>query len=416
GQLSNVGELGNIGTLVGVSAHGGTTPEQISYSVQELYGHYYIAVIAHGPAAVGTSFTLTADVAPPVDPYAPITIPIPTYPTPLDNPAVNTLILFNGSRLDQLYGAGTITSTGLLTKIQDLKNNSNVNGEAINLDSYPDIVSAYALWDTQPGNPLAANFVAGNIKSLLYGLAPAYPNVKYLVIVGDDRVIPHRRIQDLALVANERHYASIAYTPVLSGSLGLRYFLTDDYYAGLLPLPYAGREVYLPQIALGRLVESPAEIVNAINGFLAQPVVSPNDALVTGYDFLIDQASAISTTFSAQGVTLFTLINNTWTAADFRSYFFPVTRDLNSLNSHFEHHRFFPNGAEYVYATEVASSFSGSVIFTVGCHSGLNVPDADQPDPTQATDWAQAFLREQGTFIGNTGYGYGDSDLVAYSE
>jgi hypothetical protein len=34
----------------------------------------------------------------------------------------------------------------------------------------------------------------------------------------------------------------------------------------------------------------------------------------------------------------------------------------------------------------------------------------------QARDWAQAFLREGATYIGNTGYGYGDSDLIAYSE
>jgi hypothetical protein len=32
------------------------------------------------------------------------------------------------------------------------------------------------------------------------------------------------------------------------------------------------------------------------------------------------------------------------------------------------------------------------------------------------TDWAQAFLRQGATFIGNTGYAYGDSDQIAYSE
>lgn len=32
------------------------------------------------------------------------------------------------------------------------------------------------------------------------------------------------------------------------------------------------------------------------------------------------------------------------------------------------------------------------------------------------TDWAQAFSRQRANFVGNTGYGYGDSDLIAYSE
>ncbi len=66
--------------------------------------------------------------------------------------------------------------------------------------------------------------------------------------MGDDRPIPHRRIRDDALVANERTYADIAYTPAVSGALHLRYLLTDDYYAGLLPPPFRGRELYLPLV------------------------------------------------------------------------------------------------------------------------------------------------------------------------
>jgi hypothetical protein len=79
----------------------------------------------------------------------------------------------------------------------------------------------------------------------------------------------------------------------------------------------------------------------------------------------------------------------------------------------------FPNDANDVFATEVVntnSAFTGTLVFSVGCHSGLNVPDADAPDVTTGTDWAQAFARRGATFIGNTGYGYGDSDLIAYSE
>jgi hypothetical protein len=88
------------------------------------------------------------------------------------------------------------------------------------------------------------------------------------------------------------------------------------------------------------------------------------------------------------------------------------------LNSHFEHYRFFPNDPNDVFATEVVATtnYSGSLIFTVGCHSGLNVPDEDMPDLRIGTDWAQAFSRQRASYIGNTGFGYGDSDLIAYSE
>ena len=47
--------------------------------------------------------------------------------------------------------------------------------------------------------------------------------------------------------------------------------MSDDYYAGLLPLPFKGRELYLPQLGVGRLVESPAEIATQIDTFLGLP-------------------------------------------------------------------------------------------------------------------------------------------------
>jgi hypothetical protein len=113
------------------------------------------------------------------------------------------------------------------------------------------------------------------------------------------------------------------------------------------------------------------------------------------------------------------LINDTWTADQFRAaYFGRISFSIASLNSHFEHYRFFPNDPNDVFATEVtaANNYNGSLIFTVGCHSGLNVPDEEMPDLQMGTDWAQAYSRQRASFIGNTGYGYGDSDLIAYSE
>ncbi|HUM72157.1 MAG TPA: C25 family cysteine peptidase, partial [Chloroflexota bacterium] len=237
-------------------------------------------------------------------------------------------------------------------------------------------------------------------------------------------VIPHRRLPDAALIANERHYADIAYPPALSGSLSYRYMLTDDYYAGLLPQPMRGREFYLPQLAVGRLVETPTEMLGMVDSFLADSVIEPGDALITGYDFLIDQANAITASLQSQGIPLLNqthLIDNSWTAVDFANTLFsqPVAPGLISLNSHFEHYRFFPNDPQDVYATQIvaATDYNGALIFSVGCHSGLNVTDALAGLPgDEPRDWPQAFNAQNATFFGNTGFGYGDSDLVAYSE
>ncbi len=212
-----------------------------------------------------------------------------------------------------------------------------------------------------------------------------------------------------------------------------RYYLSDDYYAAVLPFSAFGREVYLPQFAIGRLVETPAQIENVIdvyrNGYAT---INPQNALVTGYDFLIDQADAVSAELNARGVTnQTTLLNNAWRAWDFRDAAFASTSyDLISLNSHFDHMLFYPNGSpteqqagepNLVYADElddVSTDFTGALVFSVGCQSGLNVSDRWYAPgaPFAGADWAQMFAGEGATFLGNTGFGYGDVDLLAYSE
>ncbi|MEA3401584.1 MAG: hypothetical protein U9R79_10125, partial [Armatimonadota bacterium] len=58
---------------------------------------------------------------------------------------------------------------------------------------------------------------------------------------------------------------------------------------------------------------------------------------------------------------------------------------------------------------------SGALLFSVGCHAGLNVPDA-WDDSGHALDFSQAFARSGSTWLANTGYGYGMDDAAALSE
>ena len=340
---------------------------------------------------------------------------------PPDDDTVETLILFNESRLVEVYGTAVL-SANLTSQVNALANDLNVKGVVINLDDYPEIVNAYTVWDADPANPQAANFVARNIKSLLYNTLPAYSEVKYLVVIGGDSIIPHRRIQDTTLVANERKYKYYD-GERLEGLSDYFYYLSDDYYAASLPIGVVGRELYIPQYGIGRLVENPFEIVTMIDTFLNQPVMAPQEALVTGYDFLEDQATKINSTLLDQGLNaanVNTLINETWTAADFRNAtFYTNTYDLISLNSHFDHFRFFPNDNDNVTATEfevVGSNFNNTLIFSVGCHSGLNADNNATAFSFTGNDYAQTFARNGATYLGNTGYGYGDGDLLAYSE
>ena len=58
-----------------------------------------------------------------------------------------------------------------------------------------------------------------------------------------------------------------------------------------------------------------------------------------------------------------------------------------------------------------------AIIFSAGCHSGYNIVNSDAvPNVTREPDWAQAFARKGATLIAGTGYQYGDTDFIEYSE
>jgi hypothetical protein len=63
---------------------------------------------------------------------------------------------------------------------------------------------------------------------------------------------------------------------------------------------------------------------------------------------------------------------------------------------------------------------SPTLTYSIGCHSGLSVVDNDITPGAAASkysaDFPSAFVKQNGNWIGNTGFGYGDSDLVGYSE
>jgi hypothetical protein len=64
-----------------------------------------------------------------------------------------------------------------------------------------------------------------------------------------------------------------------------------------------------------------------------------------------------------------------------------------------------------------ADKIAGRIVFTMGCHGGLNVPDNLGGDSVRLEDWAQRYLRARtAVYIANTGFGYGDTVTVALTE
>ena len=120
------------------------------------------------------------------------------------------------------------------------------------------------------------------------------------------------------------------------------------------------------------------------------------------------------------------LINNTWSKNNLLGAMFPAANPptLDSINAHYDHFRSLPadeNAAHredilYTTADLVGRSTAGRVIFTMGCHSVLPVSDFVLGSALNA-DWSQAYAQSGAViYMGNTGYGLGDTAAVLYSE
>ena len=149
--------------------------------------------------------------------------------------------------------------------------------------------------------------LAGIHDYLLDELLPVYTGVEHLVLVGDDLSIPFARLPDEAVLHLESSYTAgddlTAASPV-GAALAGDFYLSDDPLAVLDDFTPGdlGTSVFVPDLAIGRLVETPDEIISTIATFISQDGVldltamdpdTGHKALVTGYDFLLDSASVI---------------------------------------------------------------------------------------------------------------------------
>jgi len=82
-------------------------------------------------------------------------------------------------------------------------------------------------------------------------------------------------------------------------------YLTDDQYGAASVLTIQGNPVPLITAAVGRLVETPADILATVQRFVGQSgqpavqTISPQSSLVTGYDFMQPPASQVESAFAS---------------------------------------------------------------------------------------------------------------------
>ena len=247
--------------------------------------------------------------------------------------------------------------------------------------------------------------------------------MRHVVLLGNDTALPFARLDDLTTIANEADYAStFARSDDLYGALFEHRVLSDDPYGTTDPIPYLQRQLFVPQLAVGRLVETAGQITGTLERFVTfGGELDPASARTSGYDFLQDGADGVAAAFAGivgapQPATTPPLIGNQWTATTL-SGALGTNTGLFGMNGHADHHRLQPAaGAQLFSAANLPASLERSVVFSMGCHSGLSASDASVAGPI-STDWAQTFAgKGTAAYAGNLGYGYGDTVTAAYSE
>ncbi len=353
------------------------------------------------------------------------------------NDAANALFVIQEERFRAINNMDQVAWDAFLAKAVELAQQSSVQGDIISLPS-----DIYDAWDMSPCSVAAANTVTTQIRDIVQ--AAPYGSVDHLTLLGGDQVVPYWRLQDHAIIGNEKDYlvdsllepGSPPFMAILEG-----YILTDHYLADGTLDPWQGGEFPVPEKAVGRLVETPDEISGAMQAYLdSSGVLAPETALVSGYDFFDDGAQAIADNLSTGISDVDPLIDDTWTAAELRCRMLddgvdPSCRapDIAVPNAHFTHYQGLSangfstdNFDDSLFASDLADDggstplLEGAVVFTMGCHAGFNAPDnqvaaaIDDFDP--ALDFPQAAARQHAIWIASTGFGIGDDEGIAGTE
>ncbi|MGA8257925.1 MAG: hypothetical protein WB767_15255 [Nocardioides sp.] len=434
-ELRDAFSSAQVRSLIAVSARDGLADENVKASTWNATGSFYVRVHGrNGAAAAGNPFTLGVSTTggscgQPLETFAGL-------PSQVGTPgAARTVILTDSSRLPGLP----------VDELNDFAARPDVQGVVVDAAGIARVSALNTQADSFTACPYAKNLVAQALRDVVNSYRDGAGTLKYVVIAGDDGVVPFFRNPDGAGLGPEQNYVPpVADSSALQAALRRNQVLSQDAYGAEVDVTLKGATVAVPDVAVGRLVETPSEISGALQRFDALDGVlpTPSSALVTGYDFLTDGADQLAGSITAglgSGGTTTELITDSdvppqvttengtpdrrhsWTADDLRDAFLGERHDITYLAGHFSANSAL--AADYqtsLLTTEVRDSdvdLTNTLVISAGCHSGYNIVD-DQgvPGLTEGLDWAQTMALKGATLIAGTGYQYGDTDFVEYNE
>jgi hypothetical protein len=429
-------------SVLAASANPGTLDEQVTVNTWNNSGDFYVRVRGrNGAFSISDTFQLEVQVISEIcGSVAPV-----SQATTLTGQAggYHTIIVTDLARME-----GTPEEKSVLEqRLAQFAARAEVSGVVVDVGADAKVQAANTQADAHPECPYAKNLVAEAIKQVVDNYwSHNQSTMEYVVIVGNDDVIAFYRYPDNALLANEKDFwPPVKDDTASQASLRLGYVLGQDFYGASQTVEIKNTSLPIPDLAVGRLVETAPDVTGMLDAYLLTingVLETPDSALVSGYDFLEDNALAVQQEFETAGTAVDTLITDrdvsptvtcsdtlpaenplscSWTAQNLKDQLFTDRHDLIYLAGHFSANSAL--AADYssrVLASELAAApvdLTNALVLSPGCHSGYNIVNEHGiPQVTREPDWAQAFARKKAILIAGTGYQYGETDFMAYSE
>jgi choice-of-anchor C domain-containing protein len=418
-------------SIIATSMTPGTGNESVAVETWNSTGDFYVRVTGRAGASSPAAYSLA--VAKQGTSCSAVTDTTISTRTAAGS-GYSTIVLVDSSKTAL---SAPVAGGSLGSKLAAFVQRPEVHGVLVDVASDIRVSALKAQASANASCPFAKNLVASEIKSIVDAYLMTNP-LRYVVIVGNDDAIPFFRYPDQSLLGEESGYVPpVSSASASEASLRGNFVLGQDGYGATTHISLGVVDFPIMGLAVGRLVETPAEIAGMIDAYVAvDGSVSPGSSLVTGYDFLQDDADAVRAELEAgtgrPGDALITAntvspadtrsyaSGGPWTASDLRQKLLGTRHDVVFLAGHFNaNSALAADFTTSIVTSELAASdvFTNAVVFSAGCHSGYNLVDTDAINGvTFPLDWAQAFAQRKATLIAGTGYQYGDTDFLEYSE
>jgi hypothetical protein len=413
-----------INSLVAESTEPGAVDKSVTADTWNDTGNFYVYISANNGAYSSLPFDLSVTTSGSTCGQS-----LDTNTTPTMSGAgtsYSTVIVENTAVMDARYPTAEGILDGTDGELDALATAPGVNGVVVDVSQDPTVQALETQAQDNPSCPYAENLVAETIQNIINSYRTSQNNLKYVVLVGDDDIIPFFRYPDNAGLAPESDYVPpLLSTSPANAALQDDYYLTDDPYGAASELTVQGAPLPLPTAAVGRLVETPGDIAGTIESYIAKQTLRPTTALATGYDFMAAPAGQVAQAFTAglgpSNVDT-SLESGPWTATNLMTDLSDNAHGLVFLGAHFSANNLLAGDdtttlTTNTFAQDIGSQLEESLVLSPGCHSGYNIDPADGiSGVTDDLAWPQAFTEAGATLIAGTGYQYGDSNYVAYSD